>query len=313
MSALKLSQWPVRKKVLVATFLLILIISGIGGYYVYSIYQAAQETINVTMQENLDRTSSERRVDEVDLDNSPALSFLLLGTDTEEAEQSGRSDTMIVVTVNPDEESMKMLSIPRDTLVNIPGHMEQDKINHAFAYGGSDLAMETVESFLDIPIDYVIRVNMSGFVELVDAVGGVTVENERAFRQDGYHFEEGPVSLDGDKALAFTRMRQGDPEGDLGRNRRQQQVVMGIIDEGASFSSITRVESILEGLGNNIRTNLDFDVISVLMFDYSSARHDLTTLQLEGNGTTIDGIWYLKVDEEERNRLSDALKEHLEI
>lgn len=306
-----MTAWTAKKKILALTSLILSVFLISAGLYLHSLYDSARETVDVTMQDNVTREASERRVSEVELDEKEPVSFLLLGTDSEESDTSGRSDTIIVVTVNPVDESLKMLSIPRDTLVDIPDRDEPDKINHAFAFGGSELAMETVEQFLDLPIDYVIRVNMDGFVDMVDAVGGITVDNERAFEQDGFAFPEGEVSLDGERALAYTRMRQNDPEGDLGRNRRQQQVVMGIIDEGASISSVTRIEDILEGLGTNIRTNLNFDDMATLLFDYRSARHNSEVLHIEGDGVIIDEIWYLDVSDEETERVSELLNEHL--
>lgn len=298
------------KKVLITIGLLFLVvIAGIGAYG-YSIYQSAQDTVNSKMHEELDREPSSKRPFEVNIDEKDPLSFLLLGTDAREG-QRGRSDTIIVTTVNPNDDSMKMLSIPRDTRTEIIGRGFHDKINHAYAFGGSEMAADTVENFLDIPIDYVVRVNMDGFVEMVDAVGGVTVDNAFSFSSGSYSFNEGPVTLDGDRALAYTRMRRNDPQGDFGRNIRQQQVVNAIISEGASFSSVTRVGDILEGLGNNVRTNLTFQDMTTLMMDYTSARRHTESLSIEGSGTRIDGIWYLEVPEEERLRVSGTLQEHL--
>ncbi|RKJ22727.1 LytR family transcriptional regulator, partial [Butyricicoccus sp. 1XD8-22] len=93
----------------------------------------------------------------------------------------GRSDSIIVMTVNPKTESIDMLSIPRDTRVEIVGKGVDDKINHAYAFGGVEMSMNTVEKFLDIPIDYYIKLNMEGFKEIVDAVGGVDVNNDIDF------------------------------------------------------------------------------------------------------------------------------------
>jgi polyisoprenyl-teichoic acid--peptidoglycan teichoic acid transferase len=111
-----------------------------------------------------------------------------------------------------------MLSIPRDTRTEIVGKGTIEKINHAYAFGNEEMAMKTVENFLDIPIDYYIKVSMEGFKDIVDAVGGITVNNDLDFTQDGYHFPKGQVNLDGKKALAFTRMRHEDPRGDFGAN-----------------------------------------------------------------------------------------------
>ncbi|WP_084007458.1 LCP family glycopolymer transferase [Salisediminibacterium beveridgei] len=299
------------KFLFISVAILLLMLSA-AGVYTNQLYQSAQDTVNTTMQEDLDRNGgSERRIHEVSLEDNDAASFLLLGTDGEGSHDRGRSDTIMVATMNPEEASLKMVNIPRDTRVEIPGRPGKDKINHAYAYGGSDLAMETTERFLDVPIDYVIRVNMDGFTSLVDAVGGVNVYNDFHFEQDHYEFHKGNIDLDGDQALAYTRMRKDDPQGDSGRNERQQQVVEGIIDEGASFQSVTRIEEIIDSLGDNIRTNLDFDMMNTLVFDYSHVREDIRSLSIEGSGRMIENIYYLDVPESERSRISDQLNDHL--
>ncbi|WP_317951459.1 LCP family glycopolymer transferase, partial [Rossellomorea marisflavi] len=169
-----------------------------------------------TMNEDIDRPRSDKRTEEVKFDKKHPFSVLLLGVD-ERAGDKGRSDTMIVVTVNPHEKTTKMLSIPRDTLVDIVGRGTRDKINHAYAFGGVEMSMDTVEEFLDIPIDYYAKINMEGFKDIVNAVGGVTVNNDFTFSSGGYTFNEGQLSLNGEKALAYTRMRKQDPRGDFGR------------------------------------------------------------------------------------------------
>lgn len=126
--------------------------------------------------------------------------MLMLGVDERDGDK-GRSDTMIVLTVNPQKKSVKMLSIPRDTRTEIVGHGTQDKINHAFAFGGAKMSMDTIENFLDIPIDYYMKINMEGFKDIVDAVGGVTVQNDLDFTSDGIHFAKVRILLTGKKPL----------------------------------------------------------------------------------------------------------------
>lgn len=284
-------------------------ILAIGGYGFY-LYKSVQTTVNSSMHTELNREKPDLREFVVDMDAREPVSFLLLGVDAEES-TSGRTDTMMVVTVNPDDESMRMVSIPRDTRMDIPGLGKQDKVNHAYAFGGPDMAIAAVENYLDIPIDYFLTVNMDGFQEMVDAVGGVTVQNELVFSQNGHEFNEGQLFLDGDQALAYARMRKEDPRGDLGRNERQRQIVNGMIKEGAQLSSITRTQSILDALGNNIMTNLTFDNMVSLQQNYIRATHNQETLELTGTGDMIDGVWYLIVPEEERLQLSGELRTHL--
>src|SRR5699024_63461 len=129
---------------------------------------------------------------------------------------------MIVMTLDPNNNQMQLVSIPRDSRTLIVGKGFQDKINHAYAFGGSEMSVATVENFLDIDLDYYVRMNMEGLAQLVDAVGGIMVNNDQQFSQSGYTFDTGKIQLDGDKALAYVRMRKQDPQGDVGRNDRQR-------------------------------------------------------------------------------------------
>ncbi len=281
------------------------IVLAIGGYGLY-LYKQLTDTAT-KVHEPLERDARD-----IDLDNKQPLSFLLLGVDERKNDQ-GRSDTIVVVTVNPNKESMIMFNIPRDTRTEIIGRGTEDKINHAYAFGNVPMAIDTVEHFLDIPIDYYVKVNMEAFKEIVDALGGVTVTNSFAFSSGGYQFPEGPIRLNGDEALAYTRMRKQDPKGDLGRNIRQQQVIKAIIKEGASIQSVTKLGDILNSLENNVKTNLTFDEMKRIQKHYRGALGNTETFEIKGSGTRINGIYYYIVPEEERKAISERLKEHLEI
>lgn len=225
----------------------------------------------------------------------------------------GRSDSIVVITVNPNTNSMLMFNIPRDTRTEIVGRGTDDKINHAYAFGGVPMAMDTVEQFLDIPIDYYIKVDMEAFKEIVDAVDGVTVNNAFAFTSGGHQFAEGSLTLDGDAALAYSRMRYDDPKGDLGRNTRQQQVIRAIIKKGARFQTVTKIGNILDSLEENLTTNLTFDEMKTIQKHYRKAAGNSETFEIEGSGTRLDDIYYYIVSDEERNTISTKLKGHLEI
>src|SRR3954462_3815143 len=200
---------------------LVLLLVGAGAY-AFTVYNSLTNTVD-TMHQPIEREKSEKRPEEITLTKQDPFSILMLGVDEREGD-SGRSDTMIVLTVNPNKNSIKMLSIPRDTRTKIIGRGTVDKINHAYAFGGEEMSMATVESLLDIPIDYYIKVNMEGFKDIVDAVGGIQVNNDLDFKQDGHHFTVGQINLNGDQALSFVRMRYEDPNGDFGRQERQRQV-----------------------------------------------------------------------------------------
>jgi LCP family protein required for cell wall assembly len=294
----------------------ILGISVIGvGIFAFSVYKSLENTA-ATMHTPLERKSSEKRAAEIDINKQDPLSFLLLGVDERPGDR-GRSDSMIVLTVNPTDKSMQLVSIPRDTRTEIIGEGFEDKINHAYAFGGPEMSIATVENFLDIPIDYYVQVNMESFKEIVNAVGGVSVKNNSDFNTGGYTFSKGNIDLDGEQALAYTRMRKEDPRGDFGRQQRQREIIQGVINKGASVSSVTKFDDILNILGNNVKTNLTFDEMVDIQANYKGARHKLQQHQISGQGQMISNgtqdIYYFIVSEEDRLNLSYTLKKHLAI
>lgn len=278
----------------------------IGGYAGY-VYKQITDTAS-KVHEPIERDN----VRDIDLEKNQPLSFLLLGVDERNGDR-GRSDTIVVVTVNPKTNSMIMFNIPRDTRTEIVGRDTDDKINHAYAFGGVPMAMDTVEHFLGIPIDYYVKVDMEAFKEIVDALGGVTVTNAFTFSSGGHQFAEGPITLNGEAALAYSRMRYEDPKGDLGRNIRQQQIIKAIIKKGASFQTVTKFGNILNSLEENVKTNLTFDEMKKIQKHYRGAAENTESFEIKGSGTRINNIYYYIVTEDERNTISARLKEHLEI
>lgn len=176
---------PLWLKITGSIVLLMVIAVGIYGFMVYRSVSGAVETMHQPI-----KYKTEKREQELTLTKQEPFSVLMLGVD-ERSGDKGRSDTIIVITVNPNDQSMKMLSIPRDTRTEIVGKGFDDKINHAYAFGNEEMAMATVENFLDIPIDYYIKVNMEGFKDIVDAVGGITVNSSLSFEQGNSSFTEG--------------------------------------------------------------------------------------------------------------------------
>ncbi|MGD6831870.1 LCP family protein [Sutcliffiella halmapala] len=302
-----MKKW--KKITLSILTVLLLLVGGVAGYFLYTVNKAL-----TTMHEPIDREFSDKRDGIVEFSKKVPFSVLLIGIDKESGNiEKGRSDTMIVLTVNPNTETMKMVSIPRDTRTEIIGRGTLDKINHAHAFGGMEMSIPTVENFLDIPIDYYVKINMEGFKDIVDSVGGVEVNNKFAFTQNGKTFNEGNIHLDGDSALSFVRMRKQDPRGDFGRADRQKQVVQAVINKGASFSGFTKLDNLLGAIGENVKTDLDSGEMLDIQKNYAEARHDMEVLQITGSGATIEGIYYFQVPEEERLRVSTVLKEHLSL
>jgi len=284
---------------------LLVLVLGVGGY-AYSIYHNAKQTVNKKMYETVE--SIDHVIGKKKLKETKQVNILLLGIDTETGDR-GRSDAIMVLSLKPKTNSMQMISIPRDTRTEIIGRGHEDKINHAYAFGGADMSIATVENLLDMDFDFFVSMNMSGLKELVDQLGGITVNNEIEWQDGKYNFTKGPTDMDGDKAMSFVRMRKQDPEGDFGRTKRQRKVIEGIIDKGASIASIPKISGTIDILGNNMDTNLDFDDMKKLLSGYSNTRKNMDNYQMSGTGTTIDGIYYLIVPDEEVEKVKQMIAE----
>jgi LCP family protein required for cell wall assembly len=299
------------KKWLKVTGIILLVLLIGGGVYGFTVYKSLKDAV-ATMHQPIEREVAVKREKPLKLAEKDPFSVLMLGVDERKGDK-GRSDTIIVLTVNPTNNSVKMVSIPRDTRTEIVGHGTEDKINHAYAFGGVPMSMNTVENFLDIPIDYYMQINMEGFKDIVDAVGGVTVQNNLDFSQDNVHFPIGEVHLSGEKALSFSRMRYEDPRGDFGRNTRQRQIIQAVINEGTSLSTLANFADIFSALGTNVKTNLTFDQMVDIQKNYKKAGGNIQQLEMHETGTKINKIYYGLVSPEEKERIQKELKAQLEL
>lgn len=178
---------------------------------------------------------------------------VLLGSDAR-AEEASRADTIVVAQAGGG-----MLAVPRDTLVEIPG-IGEDKINAAFANGGPELTVETLEGLTGLSIGNYVVVDFGGVEEIVNALGGITidVEDPIAYGLDGRNVSipAGTQELDGFEALAYVRYR-GDPTADIGRIGRQQRFLQALASEATSPSKLPRLPRTALAVWNNIDTNMN--------------------------------------------------------
>lgn len=312
----KSSIW---KKILIIVFSLVLILVIAGGIVFAKLYNDVAKSADATYAKVERTKTSAGRESDVDLSKKEPFSVLLLGVDTGALGRTykGRSDSMMVATVNPNDKKTTLVSLERDTYATIVGHGTEDKINHAYAFGGAGMSMDTVSNLLDIPIDHYIVINMEGIQQLVDAVGGVDVNNSLKFdySQDGktYTYDIGKIHLEGMKALGYLRMRYDDPEGDYGRQRRQREVVTAIAKKVLSLEGVTQYKALLDAMADNVLTDLTFDQMKQIALDYRDAFKNIDAQQLKGTGFMQDGVSYQRVSEEDLKALQDQLKTELEI
>lgn len=265
----------------------------------------------------------QKRENEVTIDATEPISIALLGIDTgiyENNDGPARSDAIIVATVNPNTRTTSLVSIPRDTYALMDGYEDEvgylyyDKLTHAFAFGGIEMALNSIQELLTIPIDYYVEVDMKGLIDIVDAIGGITVTSPLTFEYEGHKFKEGKTyELDGVEALAFARMRKTDPEGDYGRQKREKMVIKAMLDQILSLKSISRYKNILSSLEDNVHTNLTFNDMLQIYEGYRNSLENFHQDSLIVSEMYIDEIYYAYSSPEERLRVSNEIREELEL
>jgi polyisoprenyl-teichoic acid--peptidoglycan teichoic acid transferase len=233
--------------------------------------------------------------------------ILVLGVDVGGARggTEGRSDSMVLIRTDPDEHRLAMLFIPRDLRVDIPGHGEQ-KINAAYAFGGPTLAIQTVEQVTGIPVNHVIVVDFSTFGEVVDALGGVTVDVPRKVlsnkfecpkstqaeceRWPGWRFDAGEQELNGKRALIYSRIRENQlnpNESDFTRGERQQAVIQAMLDKAVSFTTFLKAPFTGDDLVSPLAT--DLSAAQILQLGWVKRRTPSSgTLRCRLGGTIAD-------------------------
>ncbi|WBX81950.1 LCP family protein [Virgibacillus salarius] len=310
-----------RKKLLLyllipLTILFITVLSY--GFHIYTTAQnAANDSYEKVGRENETSKLRNESVDPVE-DN---VSVLIIGVDDSENRgynEKSRSDTLILATFNKSSKSVKLLSIPRDSYVNVPDH-GYTKINHAHYFGGPKKSIETVEDFLNVPVDYYVRLNFEAFIEVVDSLGGIQydvpfeiVEMDSQDNKNAIHLTPGYQKLNGEEALALARTRKYDS--DIERGKRQQEIIKTIVKQATSASSILKLDDLITAVGNNMKTSLSFNEMKSFVSYGMNTNLSLSSVSLDGTGGKMnDGLWYYQVDEQSRNDIEHELREHLDL
>lgn len=264
--------------------------------------------------------------DEKPLENDP-INLLFLGID----ENPGRSDTIILVSYNPSTEKLLALSIPRDTLVEIPGYYRntntlygKQKINHAHAYGSIPLSVRTVESFLGINIHYYARVDYSALHGFVDIIGGVplNVSHNMNYTDDAgglyISLKKGEQVLDGKKAEQFLRWRQnsdgtGDGLGDIGRVQRQQLFIKATIKQLMKPANLLKINKIEELVLDKVTTNVPPSYMIQWFKDYAIGfdfEKNFSMVKAPGDFSEKNGVYWM-IEGEDFDELNKIVQDHL--
>jgi len=205
-----------------------------------------------------------------------AITILVMGVDARPGapiDIGVRPDALMVLYLNPTSGVCRGLAIPRDTMATLPGYGET-KINHALMLAGIPYQQLVVEQFLDLQIDHYALIDFAGFQELVDAVGGVTVTVPSDVKQgDSVLYKAGSQVLNGEQALAYARFRGGS-DGDVGRVRRQQQLIRGLAYASAGRSAASEINSLLPAVADHVRTDLGASDLVTLLDRYRTTCSD---------------------------------------
>ena len=307
------------KKILLMFFSLLAVTTiGLGAYGL-TILNQSTNTLSKTFKGIGDENN-------VIAENKP-MTILLMGVDTgsgsREDQWVGNSDTMILVTVNPQTRETTIMSLERDILTNITqdGETVQAKLNAAYAQGGAELAIETIQDLMNIHIDRYAMINMKGLVQLVDKVGGITVNNPFDFdisieeNEPEYtaKIPPGRQEIDGEQALVYSRMRYQDPEGDYGRQKRQREVIEKIIKKVLTLDGLSNYQGIIEAVSDNMQTNISLDTNSLMqLMGYRDALKNIRMEQLKGEDATLaDGGSYQIVTSEHLLKMQNILRKSL--
>lgn len=313
-------------------------------------FETLGEKLKTITSESMEETKEEAQLLGSSKDLTEPFTILLIGidstTDGLKQADSFNGDSLMLVTFDPKTMNATMLSIPRDSYVPIACFKRkyENKITHA-ASRGTSCVINTIQDFLDVKIDYYVKINFLGLVELVDAVDGIDIDvpysfceqdSQRRFGDHIIYVKKGYQTLNGEQALAFSRNRKKNSEycskewtegrrDDFVRGTHQQMVVEAILTKLKSFSNVNKIDEILQAISNNLDTNMTentilsfYNVAKDVMF--SSSNDDVLTIQklyIEGTGQTIYDentrlqLWNYIPNKQSVNDVKDAMKINL--
>jgi LCP family protein required for cell wall assembly len=303
----------VLPKILVGIAALLVAVIGAGLLYAATIDRSLTKNLNRGVELPTEESSARPPKE---AQETGTLNYVLLGSDSRDPgnQGNGRSDTIMVVHLNAKRTKAYIISFPRDMYVNIPGY-GRNKINAAFAFGGPQLAVRTLESLTGVRMDHVVLIDFEGFIRLTEDLHGVTVTNKTAFSAHGFHYPKGKITIAGDEALWFVRERKLLPGGDLDRAENQRNVIKAIVEKGLSAKVISDPATFVTFIGNvakhlTVDNGLTESEIRRAALSLRLTGKDIELLQapISGFGTAGDGQSIDVVDTAKMSEMSAALK-----
>lgn len=232
-----------------------------------------------------------------DLNDNPVLNIYISGSDTRESTlpSRSRSDVNILASINTQTHQVLLISTPRDYYVPLSiSNGVPDKLTHAGIYG-VQVSMDTLSMLYEVPIDYYFRVNFNGFVDIIDALGGIDVYSDHTFDSgnvSGYHFNEGWNSVNGEEALAFCRERYAFASGDRQRGKNQMAVIQGVLNKATSPAILSNYTSVLDSAAGCMETNVPYDTIAEIVRDQLAGGGSWNVVSYSVDGTGDSQVPY---------------------
>lgn len=290
--------------------LVVVVIAGLFFGYTFYKLNKMQHAADVNMEN-------------VELTKKP-FSVVLMGLDTsikrsEKYGNTARTDALMVATVSPHTGYVSLLSIPRDTYVYQPMRGISDKINHAFAFNKEEGTLITLSNWLDENFQFFVTIDFNGFMEVIDAIGGIEVDVPVEIREQNskdvagaIHIKPGLQTLNAEEALALVRMRKADT--DAQRGQRQMLVIQALTKKLLSASSIPAYPKIMDVASRNIKTNIPIKDAALLGFNWfrKNINVNFETFQIKGSDTRMGGIYYYLPDQNSVEEQKARIKAELE-
>ncbi|WP_176759056.1 LCP family protein [Alkaliphilus peptidifermentans] len=300
---------------------LFLFTSVLYGVTLFQKYKATLRAISIAEEGAGNSNNGNEGNEQIESIESKPFAVLLYGVSArKKLYDRGRSDTMMIALIDTQQKKVALISMPRDSYVDIPGH-GMNKINAAYPKGGSALMVETIENWLDTELYGFISIDFEGFIELVDLMGGVEVEVTRRMEYndptDGTNIRLSPGRqvLDGKNALDFVRFRQsndGRHSSDYDRMKRQQEALSSLAGKITPFRSLTKFNGMMDILSDNVKTSLTPKEIETLVRIFSSFdSSNLETTSIQGEGYYNNGAWYEKIPQDELERIKSMISDFL--
>ncbi len=308
------SNRPRRQRVrrIVLSLVAFLLLAGVGTAAGYVALLGLTVNRNVKHAVLLPPSTGDIR-DQPPATAADAVNVLLVGSDPRATGERGRSDVMLLAHIPADRSRVDLVHFPRDLYVPIPGRPGRDKLNAAYSYGGTALLVTTMQRMLNMRIDHVAVIDMDGFRDTIDSLGGVRVQVDEA----SPGFPVGPMDLDGGQALRFVRERKHLPQGDISRGRREQAVMQALLERALSRDTVTNPVAFARFVDTATRhLTLDDTLTTRYLYDQALALRGLRgddvvthTAPYRGVGTTPAGASVVWSDDEGLRRLGFALRE----